>query len=104
MVFAIFQTSPNRFSKSKRDILTLFEKTALDLGIHHKLIRPHTPRHNGKVERSHREGQKRFYPVHSFFSLADFEKQLAAHNHSSNNLPTPPLAWLSPLEFLVQFV
>ena len=42
----------NRFSNSKRDVQTLFEKTAADLGIRHKLIRPYTPRHNGKVERS----------------------------------------------------
>ena len=51
----------NRFSNSKRDLPTLFEKTAAELGIRHKLIRPYTPRHNGKVERSHREDQKRFY-------------------------------------------
>ena len=94
----------NRFSNSKRDIPTLFEKTATELGVRHKLIRPYTPRHNGKVERSHREDQKRFYSVHSFFSLADFEKQLAVHNRRSNNLPMRPLQWLSPFEFLVQFV
>ncbi len=94
----------NRFSNSKRDIQTLFEKTALDLGIQHKLIRPYTPRHNGKVERSHREDQKRFYSLHSFFSLADFDKQLAVYNRRSNNLPMRPLSWLSPSEFIVQFV
>ena len=94
----------NRFSNSKRDVQTLFEKTAAALGVRHKLIRPYTPRHNGKVERSHREDQKRFYSLRSFFSLADFEKQLAVHNRSSNNLPMRPLSWLSPLEFLVQFV
>ena len=48
----------NRFSNSKRDLPTLFEKTAAELNIRHKLIRPYTPRHNGKVERSHREDQK----------------------------------------------
>ena len=94
----------NRFSNSKRDIQTLFENTAAELGIQHKLIRPYTPRHNGKVERSHREDQKRFYSLHSFFSLADFETQLAAHNRRSNDLPMRPLAWLSPIEFLVQHV
>ena len=94
----------NRFSNSKRDIQTLFENTAAELGIQHKLIRPYTPRHNGKVERSHREDQKRFYSLHSFVSLADFEKQLAAHNRRSNDLPMRPLAWLSPIEFLVQHV
>ena len=56
----------NRFSNSKRDIPTLFENTATQFGIRHKLIRPYTPRHNGKVERSHREDQKRFYSSHSF--------------------------------------
>ncbi|WP_243152267.1 DDE-type integrase/transposase/recombinase [Pseudoflavonifractor sp. 524-17] len=50
----------NRFSNSKRDILTLFEKTAAELGIQHKLIRPYIPRHNGKVERSHREDSETF--------------------------------------------
>lgn len=60
----------NRFSNSKRDIPTLFEDTAKELGIRHKLIRPYTPRHNGKVERSHREDQKRFYACHRFWSLA----------------------------------
>ena len=78
--------------------------TAAELGIRHKLIRPYTPRHNGKVERSHREDQKRFYSCHSFYSLEDFEKQLATHNRRANNLPMRPLHWLSPIEFAVQYV
>ena len=94
----------NRFSNSKRDLPTLFEKTAKELGIRHKLIRPYTPRHNGKVERSHREDQRRFYASHSFYSLKDFETQLAVHNRRSNNFPMRPLSWLSPLEFAVQYV
>ena len=94
----------NRFSNSKRDLPTLFEKTAAELGIRHKLIRPHTPRHNGKVERSHREDQKRFYSCHSFYSLNDFAKQLAVLNRRANNLPMRPLRWLSPNEFAVQYV
>lgn len=93
----------NRFSNSIRDIQTLFEKTAAELGVRHKLIRPYTPRHNGKVERSHREDQKRFYSVH-FFSLPDFKKQLTVHNRRSNNLPMRPLLWLSPSESLLQFL
>ena len=98
----------NRFSNSKRDIPTLFQATLASKGIRHKLIRPYTPRHNGKVERSHREDQKRFYDSHSFFSLADFGGQLAAHQNRSNCLPMRPLHWLSPCEFLrkhtVQYV
>lgn len=93
----------NRFSNTKRDLPTLFELTAKKLEIQHKLIRPYTPRHNGKVERSHREDQKRFYSCHSFFSLDDFQKQLSVHNRRSNNLPMRPLRWLSPLQFAVQY-
>lgn len=94
----------NRFSNSKKERLTLFETTASKLGIRHKLIRPYTPRHNGKVERSHREDQKRFYSCHCFFSLDDFANQLAIHNRRSNNFPMRPLNWLSPSEFAVQYV
>ena len=94
----------NRFSNTKRHLPTLFEATAANLGIRHKLIRPYTPRHNGKVERSHREDQKRFYNSHSFYSLEDFAAQLAVHNRRSNNYPMRPLGWLSPLEFTVQYV
>ena len=81
----------NRFSNSKQDIQTFFEKTAVELGIQHKLIHPYTSRHNGKVERSHREDQKRFYSDHSFLPLADFGIQLAVHNRRSNNLLIHPL-------------
>ena len=93
----------NRFSTNKKNRLTRFELTAARLGILHKLIRPYTPRHNGKVERSHREDQKRFYDTHRFFSLADFGVQLAAHQNRSNDLPMRPLAWLSPKEKLAAF-
>ena len=98
----------NRFSPSKRDLQTLFEKTAGELRIRHKLIRPYTPRHNGKVERSHREDQKRFYSCHSFYSIADLDRQLAVYLNRSNNIPMRPLSFLSPKQFLrsyfVQYV
>lgn len=94
----------NRFANSRRDIPTLFEVQAAELGIRHKLIRPYTPRHNGKVEHSHREDQKRFYDTHKFYSLADFDKQLAIHLNCSNNRPMRPLAWASPREFLSNYL
>ena len=94
----------NRFSNSKRDLPALFEQTAALPGTRHKLIRPYTSRHNGKVERSHREDQKRFYSCHNFYSLDDFAKQLAVHNRRSINFPMRPLHWLSPAEFAVQYV
>ena len=93
----------NRFSSSQRDLETLFEATARQLGIRHKLIRPYTPRHNGKVERSHREDQKRFYDTHRFYSLADFGGQLAAHQSRSNSRPMRPLHWAAPRDVLSSF-
>ena len=46
---------------------TMFENKLKQHGIHHKLIRPYTPRHNGKVERSHRKDNEYFYATHKFY-------------------------------------
>lgn len=81
----------NRFSNSKRDIPTRFELAATRLGIRHKLIRTYPPKHNGKVARSHREDQRRFYDSHLFYSLAGFDAQLTVHRNRSNNRPICPL-------------
>lgn len=98
----------NRFNSNASEKLTLFETTAQKLCIRHKLIRPYTPRHNGKVERSHREDQKRLYDTHSFYSLADFSAQLDIHMRRSNQRPMRPLLWASPIQFFschtVQYV
>ena len=94
----------NRFARGHGNTPTLFEATAASLGIRHKLIRPYTPRHNGKVERSHREDQKLFYDSHRFFSLADFGTQLAAHQSRTNDRPMRPLGWLSPRQKLDAFL
>ena len=90
----------NRFSPHNSEKPTLFQTTAASLGIQHKVIKPFTPRHNGKVERSHREDQKRFYSTHSFYSFQDFLNQLNKYLHRSNNIPMRPLNYNSPLSFL----
>ena len=90
----------NRFSARRRDPGTLFEATAGQLGIRRRLIRPYTPRRNGKVERSHREDQKRFYDSHRFYSLASFGGQKASHQSLSNFLPMRPLLWTAPGDVL----
>ncbi|MEG1559537.1 MAG: IS481 family transposase, partial [Clostridia bacterium] len=64
---------------------------------------PYTPRHNGKVERSHREDQKRLYDTHSFYSPADFSNQLQKHLRRSNDFPMRPLHRQSPMEFLTAY-
>jgi transposase InsO family protein len=93
----------NRFANTNRDLPTLFECKAMSLGIRHKLIRPYTPRHNGKVERSHREDQKRFYSKHAFYSFADFKLQLEVYRYRSNKIPMRPLGWRSPSEYLASY-
>ena len=68
------------------------------LGITHKRIRPRTPRHNGKVERSHRNDQERFYNHMSFYNYNDLLIQMKRYLNRSNNIPMQILGWKSPLE------
>ena len=69
-----------------------------ELGIIHKLIRPRTPRHNGKVERSHRNDQQRFYNFLKFYSYNDLISQTKAYLRRSNNIPMAVLGWLTPVQ------
>ena len=68
------------------------------LDIHHQLIRPRTPRHNGKVERSHRNDQNRFYNYLKFYSYEDLKIQMKAYLNRSNNIPMQVLGWLTPIQ------
>ena len=69
-----------------------------ELNIKHQLIRPRTPRHNGKVERSHRNDQNRFYNFLKFYSYEDLIKQMKAYLKRSNNIPMQVLGWISPIQ------
>ena len=93
----------NRMNGSKTVRPTLFQKTLDDLGIQHKLIKVFTPRHNGKVERSHRKDNEYFYASHKFYSFEDFQKQLAVWQYKYNNFPMRPLNWRSPKQVLFSF-
>ena len=66
-----------KFTKAKEGDLTLFEKQLALYGIEHQKIRPYTPRHNGKVERSHRGDNEQFYACQTFDSFDDFKCKLA---------------------------
>ena len=61
----------NRLGNSTNPKPTLFEQTLKELNIAHDYIKPYTPRHNGKVERSHRKDNERFYNVKTFYSIKD---------------------------------
>ena len=82
-----------------------FDKLCLFYNIEHKCIRPRTPRHNGKVERSHRSDNERFYRYLRYFSFDDLQLQMKEYLRRSNNIPSVVLRscydsrrWLSPNE------
>ena len=92
-------------SGDKAKTPTIFEVRLNQLRIRHKLIRPFTPRHNGKVERSHRKDNERFYATHTFYSFEDFSNQLNIYNKRDyNRFPMRPLGWKSPQNILLNFV
>lgn len=90
----------NSAMKNKK---TLFEKTLEELKIKYRKIKPYTPKENGKVERSHRKDQERFYYGRIFYSLEDLRNRGAEWRKEYNNFPMRPLGWLSPNEFLKKY-
>ena len=94
----------NRLNWQGTNKKTMFEKKLEELGIRHKLIKPKTPRHNGKVERSHRKDQERFYYNKVFNSFEDFKNRLKYWEKVYNNFPMKPLKWLSPNEKYLEYI
>lgn len=82
----------------KTDRKHTLDVTCEKLGISHQRIRPRTPRHNGKVERSHRNDQERFYNHMSFYDYDDLKVQMARYLKRSNRIPMQVLGWMSPLQ------
>lgn len=82
---------------------TLFEQELENLGIIHHLIRPATPRHNGKVERQHRIDEMRFYRHMRMYSLEDGRKQLAKYQRASNDNIMVCLGMQSPNQILALY-
>lgn len=83
---------------------TMFENALMRMDIIYHRIRIATPRHNGKVERQHREDEKRFYKHMRMFNLEDGNKQLVRYNKRSNSIPKTCLNFLSPNEVLAKYL
>ena len=83
---------------SNTDRVHAMDVLCQELGITHKLIRPRTPWHNGKVERSHRNDQERFYNYLSFYSYEDLINQMKNWLYRSNRIPMAVLGWMSPYQ------
>ena len=98
-----------QFLSKNTDNHSMFEETAKRLGVKLKRIKPHTPKHNGKVERSHREDQKLLYSEiirldHLIMDETDFKRRLARHQRKTNNRPMRPLGYLSPKQYLERYL
>ena len=94
-----------QFNAKEGNNHSMFEDTARRLGVRLKRIKPHTPRHNGKVERSHREDQKLFYSEiirlnRLITDENDFKKRLKRHQDKTNNRPMRLLGYRSPKQVL----
>ena len=88
----------------KTDKIHPLDNLLNDLNISHKLIKPRTLRHNGKVERSHRNDQQRSYSYLKFYFYDDLQKQMKTYLKRSNNIPMQVLNWLTPLEMRQQII
>lgn len=86
------------------DDKTLFERKLDEYGIIYHRIRVATPRHNGKVERQHREDQKRFYNRLRMYNLADGQTQHERYNKISNNISKTCLRFKSPNEVMQDYL
>ena len=97
-----------QFIANKTNNHSAFEVTAKRLKVKLKRIKPHTPKHNGKVERSHREDQKLFYSEiirlnHLITDEDDFKRRLRRHQNKTNNRPMRPLNYYSPKQVLEDY-
>ena len=86
------------YNKERIKVLHPMDEFCINNNIYHHKIRPRTPRHNGKVERSHRNDNERFYSFLSFYSLEDLIKQGTKYLKRSNNIPMQVLNYLTPIE------
>jgi len=88
--------------RSDRTVKTLhaLDRFCAAHGIAHYLIDPGKPAQNGRVERSHREDQEKFYARHAFTSALELRRKLRRWNLAYNNLAHCGLDGRSPNEFL----
>lgn len=86
----------NRFTNTKA--LSELDEHLQGIGIKHKLIRPATPWHNGRVERSHRTDDKFFYDFLKCYSLDDLRNQGKLWLRKYQNIYQRKYNYLSPME------
>ena len=65
--------------------LHAFDLLCSEMGMNHYLIDPGKPAQNGKVERSHRTDQEKFYEENTFTSFDDLKSKIRNWNNDYNN-------------------
>lgn len=93
-----FEFTDHAQRKSITEKQNYLEKFCENNNIIHHLIRPRTPEHNGKVERSHRIDQEKFYRYLKFYNLTDLRCQGEKRNKIYNKMPRFVLRFKSPNE------
>lgn len=88
----------------KKSEKTLFEQALSEMEILYHRIRIATPRHNGKVERCHRNDQRRFYRKLRMYNLEDGRRQLKAYQKKSEHYPITSLKYQSPIQVLDKYL
>lgn len=90
---------------AKETTICIVDKFLSKCGVKHKLIKPRTPRHNGKVERSHRTDQECFYDNLQFSTFEELKEKMEEWLNRYNDRPHSSLknregkrAWLTPLQ------
>lgn len=86
----------NRFMNTKA--LSALDRYLLQERIEHQLIKPATPWHNGRVERSHRTDDKFFYSRLNFYDLKDLREQGKVWLRKYQNMYQRKYNYLSPIE------
>jgi len=74
------------------------------LGIEHYLIDPGKPAQNGRVERSHRSDQEKFYDRVGFKTLGELKYKIRLWNMYYNNLQHCSLNGKSPNQYLQEYL
>lgn len=92
----------NNSEQSKKE--TSFELSLKELGIKHKRTKPYSPWQNGKVERSHRIDNERFYSKAEFRSEKDMNKKVKRYNNRQNNVARKVLGFKSPNEIVNEYL
>ena len=79
-------------------VLPTLGNLCLELDIDYHKIRPRTPRHNGKVERSHGNDNERFYNTLTFHYLDDLRNKGKKYSERTSKIPMAVLGYKTPLE------